>query len=625
MIVGKNNVGKTTIISALSNLIKKDGSFSYSDINFSYLKSLYKSYEKSFGTEDVVSVIPHFEFDICVGVEPDSKDIISNLAPFMTIGDVSDSEILIKAKCEIEDEVLKDKLNKVGVDQYDEYIKLLRGARFRTRYFDTNGELVKGFSLNQLIALKTINANIVKDENCLSKAFNKIVKYRVNKLQHGTNIDKILDNFNKVVTNNLRDEHTDRINTSIAVIESADHIKVHLRSDASFEQLLTDIVKYEYIEDGQYIPENQFGLGYTNLMMIIAELIDYMEQYPDDSFNSRINLISIEEPENHMHPQMQENFIKSINEAIISLLEGRNKKVNSQLIITTHSSHILNSKIHSGSSFDFINYITSIANTSKAVCLTDELIAPSSSTDKDAQKRDFAFLKKHIKYKVSELFFSDAVIFVEGITEETLLNYYIDVHPELNKRYISIFNINGAHGLVYHNLIKALSMPALIVTDLDIERNDTEKEVYTNITTLKDRTTTNATLTHYNKNKEKIETIELDGLDDNMMIVYQKAYQNQYPTSFEEAFILKNNNNDILDTVLKEVKRNTYKQVKESDGGVIKNSYRLQRMLASSKSEFANTLLYHFLNDENTQSIPEMPDYILDGIEWLINKLKGGE
>lgn len=45
---------------------------------------------------------------------------------------------------------------------------------------------------------------------------------------------------------------------------------------------------------GTNIPKNQFGLGYTNLMIILASLIDYMEKYPDTAFNSKVNLISIE-------------------------------------------------------------------------------------------------------------------------------------------------------------------------------------------------------------------------------------------------------------------------------------------------------------------------------------------
>lgn len=44
--------------------------------------------------------------------------------------------------------------------------------------------------------------------------------------------------------------------------------------------------------------------------MIIAELIDYMEHYPEEKNNSKINLIAIEEPESFMYPQMQELFFR---------------------------------------------------------------------------------------------------------------------------------------------------------------------------------------------------------------------------------------------------------------------------------------------------------------------------
>lgn len=74
--------------------------------------------------------------------------------------------------------------------------------------------------------------------------------------------------------------------------------------------------------------------------------------------------------------------------------------------------------------------------------------------------------------------FADAIIFVEGVTEETLLSFYIDNHETLglSKYYIAIFNINGAHGLVYHDLIKLLKIPTIVITDLDIERTDDEKK-----------------------------------------------------------------------------------------------------------------------------------------------------
>ena len=56
---------------------------------------------------------------------------------------------------------------------------------------------------------------------------------------------------------------------------------VDLSADITFDKLMKDLIKYEYIEDNTNIPEDQFGLGYTNLVMIIATIMDYMERYPD--------------------------------------------------------------------------------------------------------------------------------------------------------------------------------------------------------------------------------------------------------------------------------------------------------------------------------------------------------
>ena len=65
-----------------------------------------------------------------------------------------------------------------------------------------------------------------------------------------------------------------------------------------------------------------------------------------------------------MHPEMQELFIKNITKAIASLMsksdgENMNQKDTFQIIISTHSPHILNSKIQSGNTLDNIMYLKS--------------------------------------------------------------------------------------------------------------------------------------------------------------------------------------------------------------------------------------------------------------------------
>jgi putative ATP-dependent endonuclease of OLD family len=403
---------------------------------------------------------------------------------------------------------------------------------------------------------------------------------------------------------------------------------------------MTSVVRYQYEEKGEYIPEGQFGLGYTNLMHIIGELIDFVESYPQNDSFSKLNIVSIEEPESFMHPEMQANFIKYIDDAVTFLLnQHSDKHINVQLIITTHSSHILNSKIHSANSFDNINYINDFNGQSQVVRLSDKAIMPQATGSKTSEhkqaKDDLSYLKKHIKYKVSELFFCDAIILVEGATEETLLPFFKDQDKQLNKKYIPVFNIGGAHGLVYHQLLRLLGVPALIITDIDIDRSEEEKTSFAQLTSLKDRQSTNPTIKHYAKkaacraeDDNANDAINLEAIDyfseDNLHIVFQKEQVNGYhATSFEEALILQNHENKLLNTALETVKPKVYADIVGEEKELVQlchQSFKLQKKLSGSKGNFANELLYQ-LTTQEVKAHPELPEYLLQGFAWLKSEL----
>lgn len=631
LIVGKNNSGKTTIVNGLEKLLNNQD-FKANDFNFSYLKKVLEQYENPTQKNET----PYIQFNIGIGIEDTSNDLISNIIPFMELQDVNQSELEILVKVELEDEEIfnRDVKNIItkytGLDRFMNFLQLINDSKFKINYYNASGEVIsRNFSINKLIELRAIKANNIDNETSLSKAFSRIIEYRYKALfgEEVNNLDSQINLINDNLTKLIESKHTRDINKSLEEIESREKLQVLLRADLTFQKLMNNLIKYEYVEQNMNIPESQFGLGYTKLMMIIADLIDYMEKYPEDSFNSKVNLISIEEPETFMHPQMQELFIKNINDTIGSLLKSKNKNVNSQLIITTHSSHILNSKIHSGNTFNNINYITTRKNHTDVVNLHDDIIIPKNGSD-NIQKRenDLKFLKKHIKYKVSELFFSDAIIFVEGITEETLLKYFIDKNENLNKYYISIFNIDGAHGLVYHNLIKLLKVPSLLITDLDICRNETEKSEFKPISDLKNRKTTNETIKKYNTNSELLNTIPDYFEEENMYIAFQTKVNGYYPTSFEEAFILTNYKNVLLNSVLKKIKPKIYTDITKKDKGfenIKENSYKLQRKLTKNKSDFANEVLYKLITEGEQIAIPTLPKYIENGMEWLTKKLEG--
>lgn len=638
LIIGKNNAGKTTIITALDNLINHSNAFGANDFNYRYLQEYLAGY-------DICNPplwAPYIEFVLTIGLEEDSNDRISNLIPFMLVEDIEDSELDICIRYEVEDFVyfqseMKD-LYSEGKDKnaFSKFINLLHSTDYVLKYYDKNmNKIDVDFKLSNLMELQCVKANHLKNDHCLTDAFNNIINYRYDHIfqKEKKEVTKELEKINHELTENITKNHTDVIRSVLKKLISMERMGVDLSADITFDKLMKDLIKYEYIEDDANIPENQFGLGYTNLVMIIAAIMDYMERYPESSFNSKINLISIEEPETFMHPQMQELFIKNINEAIRVLLFSKNKDVNSQIIITTHSSHILNSKIHSNNTFNNICYIYEDKRNAAVTNLNNKKVMPNK--DEDEKSEAFKFMKRHIKYKISELFFSDAAIFVEGFAEDMIIPYYIEKREGLRKHYISIFNINGAHGFLYKRLIEALGIPVLIITDLDIQRNEESGEtdgqeegkekVYKQISCLDNKKTTNATIIDIYE-KEDISAIPIHIEKGNLYLTYQGEINGYYATSFEEAFILTNYDNEITNELLKELKPNIYKSIVGKKVEYEKNkenSYKWQMKLGKCKGEFASKLLYKVVNEELEERIPRLPEYISDGLDWIEKKLGG--
>ena len=102
-----------------------------------------------------------------------------------------------------------------------------------------------------------------------------------------------------------------------------------------------------YEADSHQLPESYNGLGYLNLISIIIQIETILAEFRCDNNDniapSDINLLFIEEPEAHTHPQMQYVFIKNIKDVLIdgSIGEDLQHKINLQTVITTHSSHIV--------------------------------------------------------------------------------------------------------------------------------------------------------------------------------------------------------------------------------------------------------------------------------------------
>lgn len=692
LIIGKNNAGKTTITNALTFIAQeKNKSPKSTDFNVYYLKNLLKKYVEAYEANSSFEKLPTPELEFILRVKIDSngcQDLITNLSSFITLSNHTLTEpIEIKVIYGIKDtqifyeHIKKIILEKKGQDKENENKKDQTSTNRKTNtlleklcellddktiveynvtYKNINDSDITSFSLHNLFSIRYIRANRHLNENVLTTVFQRIVSSQFEDESANNDINQGIDTINTTITGTVQSKNNS-VSEILQSIENNNHVDLLLTGNVTKKSILKSLIKYSFTDGDEIIPEDQFGLGYVNLLNIIGEIIHYIDNYEANCHQSRINLLFIEEPEVFMHPQMQEFFISRIDNAVQKALQLANNKdtkfkktLQCQIVVTTHSSHIVNSKIHSGNSFNNINYLTIKDKFSIAIPLNDKNILDQNSSTKNT---DITFLKKHIKYKVSELFFSDAVIFVEGVTEETLLHYYLEQNDKLKNHYITLFRIEGNYSKVYLPLIKRLNIPCLIITDLDIKRYECEKNKkhkkkdkdinnqedkslcpicenndnypigYAQIIDLDNRETTNPTLMHFKVSS--LSNLTSYKQEDYLCIVYQKdPIEGQFATSLEEAFILTNYQNELVQNLIKKLRKKVYNEITDygKDKEKIKdNSYRLQCSLSNNggKSEFASELLYELITSSESDK-PKLPQYIQDGLAWLEIELNKG-
>lgn len=642
LVIGRNNSGKSTIVTALAKLAgqAKTGFTPY-DFNFGYLERLFEEARKGDFEQT-----PQIKLRLGISLDPDGEDILGNIAEFVTPEMLAaNEEIVIEAVWKLSDEALYKSELEIQIDNekefgFREYLVWLAERDYKLEFRDKHGQHVENFSLKKLVRFELINANDISRESCLTETFNKILRSRYKKKTQ-IDVDTSIEELNDTLEKRICLNQAETINAVLSDDVLGSKWKAVLSADITFDKLVRDLLRYDYQEGTHVFPEGQFGMGYTRLMMIIAHIIEHLDSFENGDEKSCISLIAIEEPENHMHPQMQEYFIQYIARVVDHLAEDGDLEHYGQLIITTHSDHIIHSKIQSGNTFNYINYLRVKGLCSSAVVLKDKDIIPYVK-DGEASAELFAFLKKHIQLETNNMFFADGIVVVEGQSEKLFLPPYIREKEEFRQSYISIIAINGSHAHVYFRLLRALGIPFVIITDIDFEKNEDDEGDSTKFDQIEDvtnRKTKNATLSAV-LGLDKGSLVSWDKKEchqsNGITVFTQAECEGYYPSSFEEALILKNYDNKVLNETLKTVKPLIYKKIVQ--GGNERNleqleenkkqSHKWQVKLASSKGAFISTLMFNlFVELDRSDSLTPSellpaPDYIALALEHLANEMR---
>lgn len=675
LIIGKNNSGKTSLLYLLDKIFHwrdKGGCIHIDDFNLDYKKSLVDMLAK----DEVIDEKEYQEDGIRlrVYIKYNDDDDLSNVGLIMMDLDENNYYVVLgydyvlpyEAYCRLREKA-KANADKHKASIQEEVEKLLDKSivnyfvlRRKSIAYDAASNQINEndyidlktrpqFHEDALISIGYIDAKrqVANKEN--DKTLSLQTSELFNQLQSDDN--EVIDNFIQTISESdkkLGEVYNDMFSSVLDKVEEMGGVKpketkLQVTSSLKSQNLLKGNTKVVYEHTGVQLPEDHNGLGYMNLISMIFQ-IEIIRQTFMKGRNGKmadINLLIIEEPEAHTHPQMQYIFIKNIKKLLNAPLTTKDEYRNIQSIISTHSSHIV-----SESEFGDIKYMRRTGNEVIAKNLKDL----QNEYDNDEQQW-YTFLKHYLTLSRSELFFADKAIFIEGDTERILLPILMKKLDQeelcdedknelpLCKQNISIIEV-GAYSHIFGKFINFIGLEKVVVfTDLDVgkkgDNGHIEKTEYDG--TDKMLTSNNALKDYFAKMKEgnDLKVNQLISLTDtqktfswnanntkweqqengNMRVCFQIKENDYQARTFEDNFFIINK--DFLQENKDRIwglKKNKLKAYLNSQI----SAYDLAENGIESKATFAVEIIYNSEENGNKEFCGwNIPQYIKDGLLWI--------
>jgi len=412
VIVGENGAGKTAIISAMRQLFhdSESGRYTVTSDDFSYSFSeeakpassfLIQSEFDGLDVDDKVAFLPWVGSanTALLNLEAENKEIRGRFKKVIWGGTSKssqfDPELLDLIQC-IYLPPLRDAEAKLSNGRQSRLSKLLKALNRKELKQCRKDE--KLHPLEEKV--KEFNETLAADEKLSIKAANEMITAQLSQA--------IGLNFGQKTSIQFAESNFTKIAESLTLLFFPNF-------SAEDQSLFRSL--------------SQNSLGYNNLLYIASILAELTLNEEEDT-QPLFKLLLIEEPEAHLHPQLQIrllNHLKSVAE--------NNKNV--QVIVTTHST-VLASSVELGSIIHLSKSTKPIATPLRSCGL------PTNSS---------LFINRWLDVTKSNLLFAGGVILVEGIAEQMVLPILAKMvlHDQddgkrcLEDLGVSIINLNGIY------------------------------------------------------------------------------------------------------------------------------------------------------------------------------------